>query len=166
MTTAAGTSDITDASYTYGLSDDIAQGKPATQSSTAFDSPASNAVDGNTSGSFGAGSLSHTDLDTNAWWQVDLGSPQQIAGVNLWNRTDCCTDRDTDYWVFVSDTPFDHSLTPDQQAAQAGVWSSHQTGTIGRPTQLPVGTEGRYVMVQLAGTNYLALAEVQVFPQP
>jgi hypothetical protein len=50
-----------------------------------------------------------------------------------------------------------------QQAAQPGVWSSHQPGTIGRPTQLPVGASGRYVMVQLSGTNYLALAEVQVF---
>lgn len=166
VTTAAGTSQINSASYTYGLSNDIAVGKPATQSSTAFDSPASNAVDGDTNGSFFAGSLSHTDYNTNAWWQVDLGSPQQIASISLWNRTDCCADRDTDYWVFASDTPFDHSLTPEQQATQPGVWSSHQSGTIGRPTQLPVGTEGRYVMVQLAGTNYLALAEVQVFPQP
>jgi hypothetical protein len=86
-----------------------------------------------------------------------------VAGVNLWNRTDCCADRDSDYWVFVSATPFDHSLTPTQQAAQPGVWSSHQTGTVGRPTRLPVAASGRYVLVQLAGTNYLALAEVQVF---
>jgi hypothetical protein len=68
--------------------------------------------------------------------------------------------------VFVSDTPFDHSLTPAQQAAQPGMWSSHQTTTMGRPTRLPASTTGRYVMVQLAGTNYLALAEVQVFRTP
>jgi hypothetical protein len=123
-------------------------------------------VDGNTSGSYGSGSLSHTDYNTNAWWQVDLGSSQQIAGINLWNRTDCCADRASDYWVFVSDTPFDHSLTPAQQAAQPGVWSNHQSVTMGRPTQLPAATGGRYVMVQLAGTNYLALAEVQVFRNP
>jgi hypothetical protein len=37
---------------------------------------------------------------------------------------------------------------------------------MGRPTRLPASTTGRYVMVQLAGTNYLALAEVQVFRTP
>jgi hypothetical protein len=63
----------------------------------------------------------------------------------------------------VSDTPFDHSLTPEQQAAVPGVWSSHQPGTMGRPTKVSAPTTGRYVMVQLAGTNYLSLAEVQVF---
>ncbi|MDT4981840.1 MAG: hypothetical protein QOG07_3719 [Pseudonocardiales bacterium] len=166
VTTPAGTSTITSASYTYDPTLDVAQGQPATQSSTAFDSPAAHAVDGNTSGSYGSGSLSHTDYNTNAWWQVDLGSSQQIASINLWNRTDCCADRATDYWVFVSSTPFDNTLTPAQQAAQPGVWSSHQSGTMGRPTQLPVATSGRYVLVQLAGTNYLALAEVQVFRNP
>jgi hypothetical protein len=166
VTTGAGSSPVTSASYTYDPSLNVALGKSATQSSTAFNSPAAHAVDGNTNGSFDAGSLSHTDLNTNAWWQVDLGSSQQIAGINLWNRTDCCGDRGTDYWVFVSATPFDTSLTPAQQAGQPGVWSSHQTGTIGRPTQVPVGTSGRYVRVQLSGTNYLALAEVQVFRNP
>jgi hypothetical protein len=166
VTTPAGASAVTSASYTYDPTLDVALGKSATQSTTAFDSPAAHAVDGNTSGSYGSGSLSHTDYNTNAWWQVDLGSSQNIASVNLWNRTDCCADRGTDYWVFVSDAPFDTSLTPAQQAARPGVWSSHQSGTMGRPTQLPIATAGRYVMVQLAGTNYLALAEVQVFRNP
>jgi hypothetical protein len=123
-------------------------------------------VDGNTNGSYGAGSLSHTGYDQYAWWQVDLGSSQSLSGINLWNRSDCCGDRASDYWVFVSNTPFDHSLTPAQQAAQPGVWSNHQPGTMGRPTRVPAPTTGRYVMVQLAGTNYLALAEVQVFRMP
>jgi hypothetical protein len=34
---------------------------------------------------------------------------------------------------------------------------------MGRPARLPVGTSGRYVMIQLSGTGYLTLAEVQVF---
>ncbi|MFF4960031.1 galactose-binding domain-containing protein [Streptomyces sp. NPDC001222] len=136
---------------------------PATQSSTAFDGSAARAADGDTDGTYTSGSVSHTDNDRNAWWQVDLGSTQPIAGVNLWDRTDCCAERTTDYWVFVSDTPFDQSLPPEQQAAQAGVWSSHQPGTVGRPTRLPVTAPGRYVMIQLSGTNYLTLAEVQVF---
>lgn len=166
VTTEAGTADSGDTSYTYDPTLNIAQGKPATQSSTAFGSDASRAVDGSTNGSWGSGSVSHTDYNQYAWWQVDLGSSQSISGINLWNRSDCCSIRGTDYWVFVSDTPFDHSLTPTQQAAQPGVWSNHQSGTMGRPTRLPASTTGRYVMVQLAGTNYLALAEVQVFRTP
>jgi hypothetical protein len=166
VSTAAGTSTVGDGSYTFDPSLNIAQGKPAAQSTTAFDSPAGHAVDGNTNGSYGAGSLSHTDDDLHAWWQVDLGSSQALSGINLWNRTDCCTDRDSDYWVFVSDTPFDHTLTPDQQAARPGVWSTHQTATMGRPTRITASVTGRYVMVQLAGTNYLSLAEVQVFRAP
>jgi hypothetical protein len=166
VTTAAGASAVGDAAYTYDPSLNIARGKAADQSSTAFGSPASNAVDGNTNGSYGGGSITHTDYNQYAWWQVDLGAAQAIAGVNLWNRTDCCADRDSDYWVFVADSPFDHSLTPEQQAARPGVWSDHQPGTMGRPTRLPAATAGRYVMVQLVGANYLALAEVQVFRSP
>jgi F5/8 type C domain len=164
VTTAAGTSEQI---YTFDPALDVALGKPATQSTTAFDAPAGQAVDGNDNGSYGANSLAHTDLEASPWWQVDLGSDQALRSINVYNRTDCCADRDTDFWVFTSSQPFDHSLTPAEQAAQPGVWSSHQSGQMGRPTSLPLpaGATGRYVMVQLTGTNYLALAEVQVFSQ-
>jgi hypothetical protein len=163
VTTAAGTSAVTADSDTYDPGDDLALKHEATQSSTAFGSPAANAVDGITDGNYARGSLSHTDLDAQAWWQVDLGKPAPIGQINLYNRTDCCSDRLTDYWVFVSDQPFDSTLSPAEQAARPGVWSSHQTGTAGTPTRLLPSATGRYVRVQLAGTNYLALAEVQVF---
>ena len=67
--------------------------------------------------------------------------------------------------MFVSDAPFDTSLTPTQQVNAGGVWSSFHVGPAGQPTriQLPAGTTGRYVMVQLATQNYLNLAEVNVF---
>jgi hypothetical protein len=54
----------------------LALGMPASQSSTRPFSPvgASGAVDGNTDGNFSDGSVTHTNADPNAWWQVDLGS--------------------------------------------------------------------------------------------
>jgi hypothetical protein len=68
-----------------------------------------------------------------------------------------------DYWVFVSNTAFQSSDTPATLQGRAGTWSSHQT-TIPNPAfSLAVNTNGRYVRVQLSGTNYLSLAEVQVF---
>ncbi|MFI1169390.1 discoidin domain-containing protein, partial [Streptomyces sp. NPDC020801] len=143
----------------------LAQGQAATQSSTlnnVANPTAAKAVDGNTDGSFADGSVSTTNSGQNAWWQADLGSTHNITSINIYNRTDCCQDRLSDYWVFVSNTPFNTALTPTQQAAVSGVWSSHQTNQAGSPTSIPAGTTGRYVMIQLSGTNYLSLAEVQV----
>ncbi|WP_436499488.1 alpha-L-fucosidase [Actinokineospora sp. HUAS TT18] len=149
--------------YDDGTATNLAQGKPATQSSLSSGGVASRAVDGVTNGDFFANSVTHTNSEATPWWQVDLGASVPVGKLAVWNRTDCCANRLTDYWVFVSDTPFNTSLTPTQQAAVVGVWSSRQTGQAGTPTTLTVGKTGRYVMVQLAGTNALSLAEVQVF---
>ena len=64
--------------------------------------------------------------------------------------------------MFVSDVPF----VSDELAAtlaQSGVWSRHQVGVPDPKVMLPVGRSGRYVRIQLGDTNYLSLAEVQVF---
>jgi hypothetical protein len=144
----------------------LAEGKTATQSSTLSGYPvagASNAVDGNTDGDFYNGSVTHTNLDANAWWQVDLGTSAAVSSISIWNRTDCCPDRLSDYWVFVSDTPFGPSDTPATLQNRVGTWSSHQTIYPNPATRIPLNARGRYVRVQLSGTNYLNLAEVQVF---
>ena len=125
------------------------------------------AVDGNTDGNFANGSVSHTFLDGNAWWQVDLGASSTVNSIAVSNRTDCCGSRPADYWVFVSNTPFTASDTPATLAAKAGTWSSHQTSAPGLSAAIAVGAAaGRYVRVQLAGTDYLQLAEVQVLGAP
>src|SRR5260370_77855 len=147
----------------------VAQGKAATQSSTLSGwgsmAAASNAVDGNTDGNFIHGSVSHTNQDANAWWQVDLGASAAVDSISIWNRTDCCSDRLNDYWVFVSDTPFGPSDTPATLQNRTGTWSSHQTGFPNPSSTITVNAQGRYVRVQLSGTNYMNLAEVQVFGQ-
>jgi len=68
-----------------------------------------------------------------------------------------------DYWVFVSNTPFSPSDTPTTLQNRAGTWSSHQTVAPNPSTNIAVpGAPGRYVRVQLSGTDFLQLAEVQV----
>jgi hypothetical protein len=148
-----------------GSSTDLAQGKPATQSSTYpyTGTGAASAVDGSTDGNFFDGSVTTTNLDTNAWWQVDLGVSVAIRNIAIWNRTDCCGSRLNDYWVFVSDTPFSPTDTPATLALRPGTWSSHQTATPSPSSVIAAGAQGRYVRVQLTGANYLSLAEVQVF---
>jgi alpha-L-fucosidase len=134
---------------------------PSTQSSTDFGGEARRANDGNTDGNYFNNSISHTGFDTNAWWQVDLGESRPIHEIEVWNRTDCCTDRLQDYYVLVSDEPFAGQSLADT-LAQPGVWHSRQQAPAGRPTTIPVGRSGRYVRVQLAGQNWLTIGEVRV----
>ncbi|MFG2589427.1 alpha-L-fucosidase [Streptomyces sp. NPDC048438] len=143
----------------------LAAGRPATQKSTAWDAPAPRAVDGNTDGAFGNGSVTHTAEPANqAWWQVDLGGSARVDEVEVWNRTDCCANRLRDFWVLASKDPIkSDSLTGAR--SEPGVTAVHVTSQAGRPTSvtLPPGTEAAHVRVQLAsGTDPLSLAEVKV----
>ena len=147
---------------------DLALGKTASQSSTfpgyATDGAAA-AVDGNTDGNFGDGSVTATNLDPNPWWQVDLGASAAIGSIIVWNRTDCCSDRLNDFWVLVSDTPFLPTDTASTLHNRPGTFASHQTSAPNPSTTIAAGVSGRYVRVQLTNSNYLSLAEVQVFGQ-
>ncbi|MFF2846197.1 alpha-L-fucosidase [Streptomyces sp. NPDC058001] len=144
--------------------DNVAQGKPATQKSTRIDAVAGRAVDGNTNGTFFGGSVTHTveNSDAEPWWQVDLQSNQKISDISLWNRTDCCSDRLSKYYVFVSDTPFT-GTSVKETLAQPGVKAYYQEDVAGAPARIRVDGQGRYVRVQLTSTTPLSLAEVQVF---
>lgn len=142
----------------------LAEGRAATQSGLYGSGTANLAVDGNTNGNYFEGSVQHTAYQQYAWWEVDLGGAQAIDAVQLWNRTDCCAERATNFYVFVAEHPF--TSTVPSELINAGVWHYHVTGEAGRPTVVPVGHEGRYVRVQLAGTNDLHLAEVQVYGVP
>ncbi len=53
-------------------------------------------MDGNTDGNHANGSVTHTNAESQPWWQVDLGSSTPIQVVELWNRTDCCGSRLSD----------------------------------------------------------------------
>jgi lysozyme len=84
----------------------LAVGKTATQSSTAFGGVASRGVDGNEDGVYANGSVTHTAYEDQPYWEVDLGSVETIGSIKVWNRKDCCAERLTNFYVFVSNTPF------------------------------------------------------------
>lgn len=74
----------------------VALGRLATQSST-FDENgfANNAIDGNTSGIYGAThgrSVTHTKKERNPWWKVNLLDEYIVSSVRIWNREDCCSE--------------------------------------------------------------------------
>ena len=141
-----------------------ALGMPATQHSLAWDGEPSRAVDGNTDGNYGAGTTTHTaEPSDEAWWQVDLQDTHAIDEIEIWNRTDCCAERLSDYWVMVSESPITADSL-DEARTMPGVTAIHQPGQAGRPTRIDLDDlPGRYVRVQLAShSNPLSLSEVKV----
>lgn len=149
----------------------LALNRTATQSTTFTDNgvsfSASRAVDGNTNGDLnGGGSTSATNYQSQPAWQVDLGGVKAIESIQLWSRTDCCPEMLRNFYVFVSDVPFTSAIdSPNLTATQnqAGVASYQTQGDGGRPTTISVNRTGRYVRVQMSGSQYLTLAEVQVW---
>jgi len=121
------------------------------------------AADGNTNGAYSGGSLSTTNLEVQPWWQAELGASSPIVQVDLWNRTDCCTERLADFYLFVSDAPFT-STSLSSTLNQAGVSAYYHPGPAGQKATIRVNRTGRYFRVQLSGAaaNHLSLAEVQV----
>jgi putative heme-binding domain-containing protein len=73
----------------YSGGRNVARNGKASQSSTAYDAVAAKAIDGNKSGKWADGGLTHTEENTrNPWWEVDLGSEFPIESVVIYNRTD------------------------------------------------------------------------------
>lgn len=67
----------------------VARSGKATQSSTDYDGPPQLAIDGNTDGHYAnAKSTTHTAVENNPWWEVDLQSAIDVSKVVIWNRTD------------------------------------------------------------------------------
>ncbi|MEM8907421.1 MAG: PA14 domain-containing protein, partial [Bacteroidota bacterium] len=120
------------------------------------------AVDGSTDGNWWAAfSVASSGWGNESWWEVDLGQSSAIEDINIWNRTDCCADFLSDYFVLVSDVPFvSESLT--EVLNQLGVSSYEQMTNAGTPTSIPVDRSGRYVRIQKNGVGFMALAEVEV----
>jgi len=144
----------------------LAQGKMTRQSSTYGGGPGSaeSATDGKIDGNFFHGSVTSTNLGPNPWWEVDLGSSQQLRSIVIWNRTDCCVSRLANYWIFLSDMPFAETDTAETLQNRAGIWKNHQTVAPEPSMVINVpDVSGRYLRIQLSDAGYLSLAEVQAF---
>jgi len=155
---------VTDTRVVRQVALNFALGMPTQMSSTLRDS--SVAVDGNTDGYFGRGSVAHSQQEIQPWWQVDLGEPRDIGTIRLWNRqADQFPERGTNYYVIVSDVPFG-SVGLDEALDLPDVWTFHSDDYYRWPTTIPVGRQGRYVRLQMAAPTptYLQLAEMEVLP--
>ena len=146
----------------------VAFGKSTQQSSTlsvsGFTGSASKAVDGNTNGSFftspaSNSSVAATQNQSQPYWQVDLQSNHLIEQIRVFNRTDG-VDKANNAYVLVSDQPFtSNNLNTARSQADYEFFIS---GNVGSPSTLSPNTSGRYVRVQMQGSGFLTLAEVEV----
>lgn len=165
----------------------LALNKPATQIS---DFPnqrhpqgpqAAKAVDGKVYGDYVNSSQNNNTVSSTSniddpWWQVDLWSVSNIESIEIWNRTDEGMSRLRDFYVLISDDPFDTDPTDPNYGSVAAFQAAHPTATAihiagqaGRPTRIGVGQSGRYVRIQRFDDNttadageYIHLAEVAV----
>ena len=71
----------------FSGTENVALKGEARQSSTAFDGPAKLAIDGKTDGNFDKKSVTHTNVEADPWWEVDLKGDKAIDRIVLWNRT-------------------------------------------------------------------------------
>jgi alpha-L-fucosidase 2 len=131
----------------------IAVNGSASQNSTAHSGAASRAIDGNTSGTWSQGSVTHTSGGVGDSWQVELDADYDITSINIHNRSDCCSERLSDYVVSVLD------------ANSNELWSSTQTTSAGNPTTItvPEVSNARIIQVTQNLDEPLSLAEVEVF---
>jgi hypothetical protein len=117
----------------------ISRGKTTRATSTLSGSgPPSNVVDGNeqprpwNGGNPLSGNIWHCQNTVNAkndneWWEVDLGSEQQIASITYYGRSDCCyagtgDDRITGTRIEIAHTPYP---TPFSSYSDPVAWSQN-----------------------------------------
>ena len=128
----------------------------ATQSSTnpQFNKGPELAIDGDTNGNFGGGSVTVTNGEANPWWQVDFGEDKAIGSIKVFNRTDgCCKARMSNFTVSVIDSD-NNTVFTKTYADYPDQYITVETGVV----------FGQVVRIDLDnGTNALTLAEVEVY---
>ena len=134
--------------------ENIAWKKQASQSSTAYGGDANRALDGNTNNTYAQNSITHTNFENKAWWQVDLGRSEQVGLVRLFNRGDGEVAKRL--------SNFDVILYDDKGQEVSRQYIKQLTSN-----QLDLqfnGQLGRYIRIQLRHEHQaLSLAEVEVF---
>ncbi|CAH1783521.1 unnamed protein product [Owenia fusiformis] len=140
--------------------ENIALNKPTSQSSTYITGHASaesyKAVDGSDDRDWYHGSCTHTQNDVNAWWMVDLEGEYLVQSVRLVNNMNTVPARLANFKIEVSKDKITWELCAHHGSTLNSVNMDWQL------FDCPALMIGRYVRVQLQGTNYLILCEVEV----
>ncbi|CAM5115337.1 unnamed protein product [Natator depressus] len=148
------------------LTQNLALGRLATQSSTlkeygSVKAGAGNAVDGKRDGILDHDSCTHTEQETEPWWNVDLDSRHSVSTVIVKNREDCCGERIKGAQIHVGDSKAGHG----KDDPICGTITDTTPGSLS--TICCNGMEGRYVTITIPDREeYLTLCEVEVYGTP
>ncbi len=126
----------------------------APESPVIAEQDAAGACDGVKDGQWGF----HTQHEARPWWQIDLGNSYGLDCLHLYNRTELA-ERAARVIVLVSEDGREF-----RQVYQ-------HDGTVflgradGKPLKVPLhGVAARFVRLQLPGTDYFHLDEVEIYP--
>jgi FkbM family methyltransferase len=134
----------------------IALGKPAKQSSQSAWSRPNDAQGGNNGIRTGRYSF-HTNLEPSPWWQVDLTRTADLSEIRVFNRIDTSAERADNLLIMISEDGQEWRPLYQSKGLRFG-------GIDGRPLIVPVQeAKARFVRVQLEGTQYLHLDEIEVY---
>ena len=149
-----------------------ARGGVATQSSTYPGGDADKAIDGNYSGWWTDGSITHTadsenTAEAHPWWQVELPESKPIAHLHVWFRDDCCQVRNDNLRIVI------YSST--NLATRVVLWETNTlawAGVVPRELGFDISppVNGRVIYVDhtpdQVTDNFVCLSEVEAFDQP
>lgn len=126
---------------------------PSVSAKIATTADAAGAVDGVKDGSWGF----HTGEARNPWWQVDLGKPETLDHLVVWNRAET-PERASKLKVLFSDNGSDwRAVYQHDGTIFTGSKDNHPLHVRIEPTT------ARFVRLQIPGTGFLHLEEVEVF---
>jgi len=159
-----GQGDLCETSDSFNLSavgPKITQNVSATASSTSqqWGGAPQRAIDGNTNGNWSSGSVTHTESENNPYLEVDLGKDYPLGLILIYNRTDCCAARLTNFNVEIYDESGNsvwrgQSLNKSSPKPITAI-SGFDGGSQGTATM------GRYIRVTLNGRNPLSIAKLR-----
>ncbi|VDH95213.1 Hypothetical predicted protein [Mytilus galloprovincialis] len=98
-----------------------------------------------------------------SWWAVDLQEVYVIIGVDIFGRTDCCTDQLANFDVEVF-MPTCTSNNWNYVEDGCKINCHYQAAASQRITvSCPSNTKGRYIRIRRRDTSYLVICEVEVY---
>ena len=135
--------------------DALRQGTTSFSGKIAPEQDARGGCDGVKNGQWGF----HTDNEPHPWWQVDLGRSTALDRVVLYNRCDAMAGRNARIMILVSE---------DARSFRQ-VYQHNGTIFYGFTDKKPLSVslkavKARYLRLQLPGTDYFHLDEVEVYP--
>ncbi|KAI1885642.1 hypothetical protein AGOR_G00205930 [Albula goreensis] len=133
----------------------------ASQSSLDYGGLAQAAIDGNREGNYDEGSCSHTEMETNPWWRVDLLGVYRVSSIVITNRGDSLSERINGAQIHIGNSLKNNGNDNPKCTVISTIppWESISFNCN--------GMVGRYVNVFLPGySRILTLCEVEVYANP